>query len=35
MEIGRGKRKVLQEKVKVGHKIQLTKKDIMWLLCFA
>jgi hypothetical protein len=35
MEIGKGKMELLQKKVKAGHKFQLTKTDIMWLLCYA
>jgi hypothetical protein len=35
MEIGRDKMKLLQQKIEAGHKYQITKKDIAWLLCFA
>jgi hypothetical protein len=35
MEIGKGKRNLLQQKIKSGHKFQLTRKDLIWLLCFA
>jgi hypothetical protein len=35
MEIGKGNMELLQKKVKAGHKFQLTKKDIMLLLCYA
>jgi hypothetical protein len=35
MEAGKGKMELLQKKVKAGHKFQLTKKDLMWLLCYA
>jgi hypothetical protein len=34
MEIGKGKMALLKEKTHTGHKFQLTKKDIAWLLCF-
>jgi hypothetical protein len=35
MKISKGKMAFLKEKTNVGHKFQLTKKDIAGLLCFA